>query len=65
MIYPDDFADSALYIFDDRYYAVSDNTWYRLWGWVPDGGRQATAVSDADLIDKLDHYAVEVTGSRK
>lgn len=64
MIYPDDFTDSALYTYEDRYYAVHDGTWFRLWGWVPDGGREATAVTDSELIEMLDHYAVEVTGSK-
>lgn len=64
MLYPDDFANTALYTFQDRYYAIHADAWYRLWGWVPGGGREATVVSDPALIDMLDHQAVEVTSSK-
>ncbi len=62
MLYPDDFPNPALYKYRDHYYAIRDETWYRLWGWVPYGGREATVVSEPDLIAQLDQAAVEVTG---
>jgi hypothetical protein len=62
VLYPDDFANTALYRYRDHYYAIHADTWYRLWGWVPDGGREATLVSEPELIAQLDQHAVEVTG---
>ncbi len=61
MLYPDSFTNAALYRYRDHHYAIHDNTWYRLWGWVPGGGREATAITEAALIEQLDQHAVEVT----
>lgn len=59
MIYPDDFPNPTVYQLRGHHYAIADNTWYRLWGWVPHGGRDVTAVTDAELIAQLDHHARE------
>lgn len=59
MIYPDDFSNSTVYRYREHYYAICENTWYRLWGWLPYGGREATAVTDVGLIDRLDSEAEE------
>lgn len=64
MVYPDDFPNTALYRYRDRYYAIHDDTWYRLWGWVPNGGREASIVTDPGLIERLDADAEEVTGQK-
>lgn len=59
MVFPDDFSDTTVYKYKDHYYAIRDDTWYRLWGWVPHGGREATAVTDEDLIEQLEASAME------
>jgi hypothetical protein len=59
VIFPDDFLNPIVYSYRAHHYAIQDNVWYRLWGWVPDGGREATAITDAELIERLDTEARE------
>jgi hypothetical protein len=59
MVFPDDFPNPTVYSYRDHHYAIHDDSWYRLWGWLPYGGREVTVVTDADLIKRLDSDARE------